>query len=174
MALTDLTNRSSQALVAVKSISLDGFAWYRQTTPWDGNRSAGGLVDCTIIIGGDNRYRTSSRATLYRPGCARCRPDRLSLVHGLFHSSSLGADPYPTVPVHSIIIYVVALADLHTLRCSCRISYSLPCIWGYSQSRSRFKRRLGLLHSSDHYRGCYMSDRFVDKTHVQASHLTNR
>src|SRR5207249_7130928 len=85
-----------------------------------------------------------------------------------------GADPYPTVPVHSIIIYVVALADLHTLRCSCRISYSLPCIWGYSQSRSRFKRRLGLLHSSDHCRWCYMSDRFVDKTHVQASHLTNR
>src|SRR6266480_3187079 len=44
---------------------------------------------------------------------------------------------------------------------------------GYSQSRSRFKRRLGLLHSSDHCRWCYMSDRFVDKTHVQASHLTN-
>src|SRR5439155_934190 len=93
------------------SVSLDGFAWYRQTTPWDGNRSGGGLVDCTIIIGGDNRYRTSSRATLYRPGCARCRPDRLSLVHGLFHSSSLGADPYPTVPVHSIIIYVVSLGS---------------------------------------------------------------
>src|SRR6266513_3907152 len=38
---------------------------------------------------------------------------------------------------------------------------------GYSRSRSRFKRRLGLLHSSDHCRWCYMSDRFVDKTHVQ-------
>src|SRR5439155_21001988 len=114
----------------LSSVSLDGFAWYRQTTPWDGNRSAGGLVDCTIIIGGNNRYRTSSRATLYRPGCARCRPDRLSLVHGLFHSSSLRADPYPTVPVHSIIIYVVALSDLHTLRCSCKISYSLPVFGG--------------------------------------------